>query len=140
MILILLMLAQSWDTLNLVVWEDTLSYMEKTYTLMDTMTGKLDTFEWDAEQGDILVLQPKIIFNHYEDVELQVNKTANMELWVMPTTQFDWDVWTKAKNNTGIGNFTQDWHLGNLFRIELGFRAKTTGLQYIYFLQIRIEE
>lgn len=133
MLLILLMLGQIYDTLDLVVWEDTFSYSQKTYTLADT-------FEWDAEQGDVLILQPKIIFNHYEDVELQINKSANCELWVMPTLQFPFDVWTKARNSTGTGNFTQWWHLGNLFRIELAFRAKTTGLQYIYFLQIRIEE
>ena len=133
MLLLLLMLAQTWDTVDLVVEEDTIWWTGKTYTLADT-------FEWDAEEGDILVLQPKIIFNHYENVELQMNKSENMELWVKPTTQFDWDVWSKAKNNTGTGNFTQWWHLGNLFRIECGLKAKTTGLQYIYFLQIRIEE
>ena len=127
MLLILLMLAQTWDTLDLVVWEDTFGYTEKTYTLADT-------FEWDATQGDILVLQPKVIFNHYEDVEFQINKSHNMEMWVKPTTQFDWDVWSKARNSTNTGNFVQLWNLGNLFRIELYLRAKTTGLQYIYFL------
>lgn len=135
MLLVLLMLAQTWDTCDLIVFEDTMSVppMFKTYTLADT-------FAWDAETGDILVLQPKIIFNHYGNVELQVNKSANMEIWVKPTTQFDWDVWTKALNNTDTGNYTQWWHLGNLFRLELAFRKKSTGIDSLFFLQIRIEK
>jgi hypothetical protein len=133
MLLILLILSQAWDTLNLVVWEDTVSYMEKTYTMGEP-------YIWNGDAGDALVLQPKIIFNHYENVELQVNKTANMELWVKPTLQFPLDEWSKAKNSTGTGNFTQWWHLGNLFRIELAFRKKTSGVDTLKFLQIRIEE
>ena len=58
MLLILLMLlAQSEDTVHLNVYEDP----DGNYKTMG-----YNNYEWDAEVGDILVFDPAIIFNHYE--------------------------------------------------------------------------
>ncbi len=95
-------------------------------------------YEWDAEVGDTLTFNPPLIFNGYEDVEIQINAAENCEMWVNPYLQFELDTWSKAINNTGIGNWIKDWHLGNLFRIKIRLQAKTTALRNIGYIGISL--
>lgn len=96
-------------------------------------------YEWDAEVGDTLTFDPVLIFNGYEDVEIQLNGADNCEMWVYPYLQFPLDEWTKAINQTGTGNWTKDWHLGNLFRIGIRLQAKTTAVRNIAYIGITME-
>lgn len=96
-------------------------------------------YEWDAEEGDTLTFTPPLVFNGYEDVEIQINAAENCEMWVQPYLQFELDTWSKAINNTGTGNWVKDWHLGNLFRIRIALKAKTTELRNIGYIGITLE-